>query len=250
MQKKDTPESPLPKAPGGRFPHLYPAAFSTIGNVIFVIGPPGSGKGTLCSRICAEYPRRFKHLSVGDYLRELVGSNASGGASSPPNIPALRPGALRPEEIARYVRESKLLPPNTLIQLIKAKLLAEFTPSDTFWLIDGFPRDEKSAEEFEMHFGAPKGLIQLTCDESIARQRFLDRRRAPSDNEEAFERRLKQHYDSLDWIAIRYCLLEYRMRVNSGVVGWVSQALDAIRQDCAEIVDKPDTAAAREENKL
>lgn len=36
--------------------------------VIFVVGGPGSGKGTQCAKLAAEY--HFEHLSTGDILRE------------------------------------------------------------------------------------------------------------------------------------------------------------------------------------
>lgn len=38
--------------------------------VLFVLGGPGSGKGTQCARIIKEYG--FVHLSAGDLLREEV----------------------------------------------------------------------------------------------------------------------------------------------------------------------------------
>jgi pantothenate kinase-related protein Tda10 len=37
-------------------------------NIVFVLGGPGSGKGTQCYRISKEY--KYTHLSVGDLLRE------------------------------------------------------------------------------------------------------------------------------------------------------------------------------------
>lgn len=36
-------------------------------NIIFVLGGPGSGKGTQCELLCAQ--RNLKHLSIGDILR-------------------------------------------------------------------------------------------------------------------------------------------------------------------------------------
>ena len=35
--------------------------------VIFILGGPGSGKGTQCELICKHY--KFHHLSAGDLLR-------------------------------------------------------------------------------------------------------------------------------------------------------------------------------------
>lgn len=124
---------------------------SPLGPVIFIIGPPGSGKGTLCSRICAEFPGRFKHLSVGDFLREKFCNHAlpPEDSSSPSSPPASDPGCLTPYEIAEYVREGRLLPPKTLIPLLKDKMVAEDPSRSMCWLLDGFPRDLKTAIVFE-----------------------------------------------------------------------------------------------------
>jgi len=38
--------------------------------VIFILGGPGSGKGTLCSELAKNYG--YSHLSVGDVMRDIV----------------------------------------------------------------------------------------------------------------------------------------------------------------------------------
>jgi cytidylate kinase len=40
--------------------------------VVFVLGGPGSGKGTQCAKIVEDYG--FTHLSAGDLLREEAGN--------------------------------------------------------------------------------------------------------------------------------------------------------------------------------
>jgi adenylate kinase family enzyme len=46
-------------------------------NVIFVIGGPGAGKGTLCARLAREC--NYKHLSAGDLLRAEASSGSERG---------------------------------------------------------------------------------------------------------------------------------------------------------------------------
>lgn len=46
-------------------------------SIIFVLGGPGSGKGTQCDRIKAKYGHT--HLSAGDLLREEVNSGSAVG---------------------------------------------------------------------------------------------------------------------------------------------------------------------------
>lgn len=59
--------------------------------IIFVLGGPGSGKGTQCDRIVAKY--KLKHLSAGDLLREEVKSGSSTG-----------------QELESVMKEGKLVP--------------------------------------------------------------------------------------------------------------------------------------------
>ena len=40
--------------------------------IIFVVGGPGVGKGTQCSRLVRKEPEKYLHISLGDILREEV----------------------------------------------------------------------------------------------------------------------------------------------------------------------------------
>lgn len=116
------------------------------GPIVFVIGPPASGKGTLCSHLCKQIPDNFRHLSVGDYLGEFC-------SSFDPEALSERIGSLPNKEIVKYVQESRLLPPDSIIPLIKQKLLEGQSSSSPGWLIDGFPRDIETARAFEKEVG-------------------------------------------------------------------------------------------------
>lgn len=91
--------------------------------VIFVLGGPGSGKGTQCARLVDEYG--FVHLSAGDLLRAEQN----------------RKGSQFGELIDRYIREGQIVPQEITIKLlenaIKDKLGNE---AKGRVLIDGFPR--------------------------------------------------------------------------------------------------------------
>ena len=60
-------------------------------SIVFVLGGPGSGKGTQCDRIVAKYG--FKHLSAGDLLRAEVQSGSAVG-----------------QQCAQIMKEGKLVP--------------------------------------------------------------------------------------------------------------------------------------------
>lgn len=88
--------------------------------VIFVLGGPGAGKGTQCSKLVSDYG--FKHLSAGDLLREEQD----------------RPGSDFGEMIKTYIKEGTIVPMEVTIQLLEnamKKAMAEEKKS-TF-LIDG-----------------------------------------------------------------------------------------------------------------
>lgn len=47
--------------------------------VFFILGGPGSGKGTQCSKICSDFPGSARHLSAGDLLRAERASGSKNG---------------------------------------------------------------------------------------------------------------------------------------------------------------------------
>jgi len=59
--------------------------------LVFVLGGPGSGKGTQCSRLAREF--NLSHLSVGDLLRTEAAKGTDLG-----------------KEIDEYMKEGKIVP--------------------------------------------------------------------------------------------------------------------------------------------
>lgn len=111
--------------------------------IFFVLGPPGSGKGTLCKLVADQLDmpgHRYCHLSVGDYLRELCQPKGCYEAIS-----------FDVDKIRNHMRESKLLPADTLIPVLdhKVGLIPKGNSDTTAWLIDGFPRNIETALAFE-----------------------------------------------------------------------------------------------------
>lgn len=97
--------------------------------MVFVLGGPGSGKGTQCERICHDYS--FKHLSAGDLLRKER------------NSPESKHGKL----IADIIREGKIVPVEITVNLLK-NAMEEYkkeTGKNKF-LVDGFPRNKNNVD--------------------------------------------------------------------------------------------------------
>jgi UMP-CMP kinase len=88
--------------------------------IIFVLGGPGSGKGTQCANLVRDFG--FKHLSAGDLLREEQD----------------RPGSEFGERIKSDIREGRIVPMEITVQLLKNAIVATIEQDNNRqFLIDG-----------------------------------------------------------------------------------------------------------------
>merc|ERR1712156_227033 len=88
--------------------------------IIWIMGGPGSGKGTQCDRICVKYG--YTHMSSGDLLRNEVMS-----------------GSPRGRQIYALMADGKPVP-NANVNDLLAEAMVKKASSKGF-LIDGFPND-------------------------------------------------------------------------------------------------------------
>jgi UMP-CMP kinase len=106
--------------------------------LIFVLGPPCSGKSTLCDALCSLHG--LAHFSIGAEMRQLISANPRGPA-------ALIKPLLTAEEIATYtkcVRANTLAPLNSTPKYVNERLFgvgAEDVKAKKGVLVDGFPRE-------------------------------------------------------------------------------------------------------------
>lgn len=91
------PSSPRLLAPQRLTPTFSPPSVS----VIFVLGGPGSGKGTQCANLVRDYG--FAHLSAGDLLRAEQN----------------RPDSEFGNMIKEYIREGTIVPMQVTVQLLE-----------------------------------------------------------------------------------------------------------------------------------
>jgi UMP-CMP kinase len=68
------------------------------------LGCPGAGKGTLCSKLAAEY--NGCHLSVGDLLRITIPDEES----------------TERRELTPYIRSGSLVPPAMLLRVLRRSI--------------------------------------------------------------------------------------------------------------------------------
>lgn len=112
--------------------------------VVFVLGAPGSGKGTQCLRAVKHYG--FVHLSAGDLLREE----------------RQRPGSEYAQMIEQKIRDGEIVPVEVTCALIMAAM-KRAAPARRF-LVDGFPRNaDNLAGSLSLHAFCLVRFFTLTC---------------------------------------------------------------------------------------
>jgi len=161
--------------------------------VAFVLGGPGSGKGTQCKMICEEFG--FKHLSAGDLLR------------AERNMPGSKYG----EMIETHIQEGRIVPVEVTCSLLEKAMIEHCnnlaikkgTNGDGSrdlrgkFLVDGFPRNEDNLTGWTRQLGDRVEILfvlYLDCPHDVCVKRCLGRGEQGSnrsdDNEVSLRKRL------------------------------------------------------------
>lgn len=153
---------------------------SKLHDVVFVLGPPGSGKGTTCAKIHENLG--FAHLSAGDLLR----------------AERQRAGSQFGELIESHIRNGTIVPVEITCKLIENAMLAAGDEIRGF-LVDGFPRNQDNldgwqremADKTKVHF-----VLYLSAPIDVCVKRCLGRGQGRSDdNEESIQKRIVTYND-------------------------------------------------------
>nr|GMC82506.1 UMP-CMP kinase 3 [Ipomoea batatas] len=144
--------------------------------VVFVLGGPGSGKGTQCANIVEHFG--YTHLSAGDLLRAEIKSGSENGTM-----------------IQNMIKEGKIVPSEVTIALLQRAI--QENGNDKF-LIDGFPRNEENRAAFERVTGIqPDFVLFFDCPEEEMEKRLLSRNQGrEDDNIETIRKRFKVYMES------------------------------------------------------
>lgn len=89
-----------------------------------IMGPPGSGKGTISERIAKSFG--LLHLSSGDFLRENIVANTEAGVLA-----------------QTYIEKGLLVPDHVITRLLLPRVEQMTSHS---WVLDGFPRTMAQAQ--------------------------------------------------------------------------------------------------------
>jgi len=155
--------------------------------IVWVLGGPGSGKGTQCEKLVARYG--FVHLSSGDLLREEVASGSEKG-----------------KELNAMMQKGILVPRDVVLDLIKQAMLRKL-PEAKGYLIDGYPREIEQGEDFERLIAPCSLIIYFEVDDQVMVERLVKRGLASGrvdDNEETIKKRLQTFHDVSEPVMHKY----------------------------------------------
>lgn len=147
--------------------------------IVFVLGGPGAGKGTQCSKIVERF--QFEHLSAGDLLREERAREGS------------EVGAL----IEDYIRNGKIVPVEVTCSLLENAMKKSGKHK---FLIDGFPRNQDNLDGWNRQMSDKidfQFVLFFNCDEEVCVNRCLSRGQSGSgrsdDNLESLKKRIQTY---------------------------------------------------------
>ncbi|GAB4483896.1 MAG: adenylate kinase [Thermodesulfovibrionales bacterium] len=100
---------------------------------LVLLGAPGAGKGTQAKKIIEKYP--IPQISTGDLLRAAVAAGTSLG-----------------KEAKSYMDKGELVPDSVVLGMVQERLKQEDCKKG--YILDGFPRNTKQAEELDKMLGS------------------------------------------------------------------------------------------------
>lgn len=126
---------------------------------VILLGPPGSGKGTIAARLKTEFG--FEHFSTGHLLRQEVAQGSAVG-----------------RQAGLFLERGELVPDELVLTLVESAM-AKSKP-EAGYLSDGFPRTLVQARAFDAWSGtrglAIEQVIYCESSEELVLSRITGRR--------------------------------------------------------------------------
>jgi len=123
---------------------------------IFVLGGPGAGKGTQCTKLSQDFG--MIHLSAGELLRRECASGSPNGLM-----------------IETYLRNGKIVPVEVTIALLGKEIQ---NVANNRYLIDGFPRNQDNVDGWNSKMKEicdVEAVVFIDCNENELQRRLLSR---------------------------------------------------------------------------
>ncbi|TGZ63350.1 hypothetical protein CRM22_006963 [Opisthorchis felineus] len=184
---------------------------------IFILGGPGSGKGTQCERLVEKC--KYNHLSSGDLLRAECES-----------------GSPRGQELKAMMARGELVPLDVVLSLLKEAML-KCVDKNCFFLIDGYPRELEQGIRFEKEVCPCLCVVSFDVSEQVMVERLKKRGETSGrvdDNEETIIKRLKTFNDSTKPVIDYYEKQKKLIRIDAS--GTIDQIFDNVYKQLQERV--------------
>jgi UMP-CMP kinase len=174
--------------------------------VIFVVGAPGTGKGTQCQLLIERTNGAWVHLSAGDLLRDerKRAQAAKEGKSDGGDLELAN-------TIENCINAGKLVPSSITVRLLEKGMIQAYQTSGcTQFLLDGFPRGQDNIDAWDQQMG---GKHKVTCvlnfdaPEEVLVGRLLERGKSSGrsdDNIETIRKRFQTHVEACKPVLERY----------------------------------------------
>ena len=157
---------------------------------LILFGPPGSGKGTQSARIADKY--NLVHTSTGDIFRTEIRNGSPLGL-----------------KVQRIIEKGELVPDDLLVDILRSALQRAAGNINGF-VMDGFPRTIRQAEDFDKLLKETSESVSLVLaldvDEEEVVKRLLKRAQLEGrkdDTEEVIRNRMKVYHSQT------YPLMDY-----------------------------------------
>jgi len=142
------------------------------GEIMVVLGAPGSGKGTLSKELKKDYD--FSHLSTGDIIRN----------SDDP-------------ELKKIIEGGNFVPDDMMIKILRRELRGLDLSKGI--ILDGFPRTIKQAKRLDSMLGK-MGLglnhaVYLEISDDVAKDRIRDRAKKEDRKDDSSEEVINKRFD-------------------------------------------------------
>lgn len=136
--------------------------------VIIFLGPPGSGKGTQAEILTKKL--NFKHISVGDLLRENISNNTKLGKLA-----------------TTYVDSGELVPDDLIIELVNSSVQSLQNDKNSKFsgiILDGFPRTINQASSLDNKINDLGAIIKSVIYLDISDEKIISRLQSRGRNDD------------------------------------------------------------------
>ena len=146
-------------------------------SIIFIIGGPGVGKGTICSYLTNDYPNIISAFSTGDILRSVVKEKKFMGW----------------EKLEDDMKKGNLISSERVLFYLKEAILSS---DKKIILVDGYPRNRENLEIWDenmKNYVEIKGVFFFDGSHDIMMKRIHGRKDGREDdkNDEIIKKRIE-----------------------------------------------------------